>query len=61
VVVPATSGVAVRVLTAGKVCRERLVIHDDSLITTAHLDQLRDYSIIPIDVAQLGNIDNPQS
>jgi hypothetical protein len=61
VTVPATSGAAVRVLTAGKVNALRLVIHGGTAITAAHLDLLRDFSIIPVDVAQLGNIDNPQS
>jgi hypothetical protein len=61
VTVAAESGVPVQVLTAGKVNRQRLVIHDATPITAAHLDLLRDFSIIPVDVTQLGNIDNPQS
>lgn len=61
VTVAANSGAAVTVLTAGKVNSRRLVIHGGTTITAAHLDQLRDYSITPIDVKQLGQIDNPQA
>lgn len=61
VTVPANSGVAVRVLTHGKVDKGRLAIHDGTTITEAHLDQLRDYGITPVDVKQLSRYDNPQS
>lgn len=57
--VPAASGVAVRVLTEGEVNQTRLVIHDETPITAAHLDMLRDYGITPVDVKQLGKLDNP--
>ncbi len=59
--VAAETGVPVRVLTHGKVNANRLVIHGGTTITAAHLDLLRDYGIIPIDVKQLGRIDNPQA
>lgn len=52
--VPAASDVGVRVLTAGKVNQDRLKIHGGTAITAAHLDLLRSFAIIPIDVAQLG-------
>lgn len=58
--VPATSDVAVRVLTKGVVNKNRLLIHDGTTITEAHLDQLRDYGIDPQDVKQLSRYDNPQ-
>lgn len=59
--VPATSDVAVRVLTRGVVNKARLRIHDGTTITEAHLDELRDYGIDPQNVKQLGRYDNPQS
>lgn len=49
----------VRVLIAGKVNQNRLKIHGGTTITAAHLDGLRDYGIIPVDVKQLGSLDNP--
>jgi hypothetical protein len=60
--VPAATDVAVRVLTAGKVNSRRLVIHGDppTPITAAHLDLLRSFAIVAVDVQQLGAIDNPQ-
>lgn len=58
--VGATSDAAVRVLIAGQVNQRRLKIHDGTTITAAHLDSLRDCGVVPVDVAQLGKIDNPQ-
>jgi hypothetical protein len=57
--VPAASDAQVRVLTAGNVNQRRLNITGVT-ITAAHLDLLRSFAIIPIDVVQLGAIDNPQ-
>jgi hypothetical protein len=57
--VAAVTDVGVRVLTAGKVSQRRLRIHDGTSITAAHLDLLRSFAIIPIDVVQLGKYDNP--
>ena len=54
---------ATRVLTAGKVNQNRLVIDADgdaSNIDGAVRDDLRDTSIIPVDVEQLARLDNPQ-
>lgn len=59
VTVPASSTAPVRVLTAGKVNQNRLKIHGGTPIAAAHLDGLRDVSIIPIDVQQLGKYDTP--
>lgn len=50
-----------RVLTAGEVREERLIIHadgDGSNITKAILDQLRQISIIPQNVRDLSKLDN---
>lgn len=58
--VAGTGSTPVRVLTAGKVIANRLAIHDGTEITSAHLDALRNFSIIPIDVTDLGATDNPQ-
>lgn len=59
--VAATTDVAIRAMTAGKVNATRLSIHDGTTITSAHLDQLRDYGIVPVSVKQLAKIDNPQA
>jgi hypothetical protein len=55
----AVTDVGVRVLIAGKVSQRRLKIHGGTPITAAHLDLLRSFGIIPIDVVQLGKYDNP--
>lgn len=52
---------AVTVMSAGKVNQNRLVIHDGTTLTAAHLDALMNRPIIPVDVKQLAKIDNPQS
>ena len=52
---------AIRAFVGGEVKKERLIIDadgDGSNITAAILDQLRDYSIIPIDAFELGRADN---
>jgi hypothetical protein len=59
VTIAASSSAAVRVLTAGKVNKNRLKIHGGGSIAAAHLDGLRDMSIIPVDVQQLGKLDTP--
>lgn len=59
VTVPASSSAAVTVMTAGKVNQNRLKIHSGTPIAAAHLDGLRDVSIIPVDVQQLGKLDTP--
>lgn len=53
--------VAIRAGVAGGYRKERLVIDadgDDSNITDAILDQLRDYGLVPVNVAELGILDN---
>lgn len=57
--IAAASDVGARVLTAGKVSQRRLKIFAGTTITGAHLDLLRSFGIIPIDVVQLGKLDNP--
>lgn len=55
--------VAVRPLLAGKVNRNRLVIHADadaSNVDSVEVDGLRSMHIIAEDVSQLGRYDNPQ-
>ena len=59
VTVAASSSAAVTVMTAGKVNQNRLKIHAGTTIAAAHLDGLRDFSIIPVDVKQLGKLDTP--
>lgn len=59
VTVPASSSAPVRVLTAGKVNQNRLKIQAGTTIAAAHLDGLRDMSIVPVDVTQLGKLDTP--
>lgn len=52
---------AVRVLVAGTVKKQRLVIDadaDDSNVDDVVLDELRDYGIAAIDVEQLSKLDN---
>lgn len=58
--VAAVTDAPVRVMTSGKVNQRRLKIFDGTTITAAHLDLLRSFAIIPVDVQQLGAIDNPQ-
>lgn len=61
VVAPASGNVGITALSAGRVNVNRLVVHDVDPpvpLTPAYLSQLRDYSIIPVDVEQLGAIDN---
>lgn len=51
----------VRVGVKGKFVKERLVIDadgDDSNIDSVVIDQLRDYSLIPINVEELNALDN---
>ena len=53
--------IAVRVVVAGTVRKERLVIDadgDSSNIDSVVVDQLRDYANIAIDVLELGILDN---
>jgi hypothetical protein len=57
----AESDNAVTVMSAGRVNQNRLVIHDGTTITAAHLDALLNRPIIPVDVDQLAKFDNPQS
>lgn len=52
---------AIRAGVAGGFRKERLVIDADgdaSNITDAILDQLRDYGLVPVDVQELGILDN---
>jgi hypothetical protein len=50
----------VQVMSAGKVDQNRLVIHNETAITAAMLDDLLLRTIIPVDVKQLAKVDNPQ-
>jgi hypothetical protein len=53
--------VPVRIGVSGKYRKQRLVIDadgDDSNIDKAVIDQLRDYSLVPIDVDELNILDN---
>jgi len=52
---------AVTAMSAGKVNKNRLLIHDGTPVAAAHLHALLDRPIIPVDVKQLAMIDNPQS
>lgn len=57
----AAGDVAIRAGVAGGYRKERLVIDADgdaSNITDAILDQLRDYGLVPVNVAELGILDN---
>jgi hypothetical protein len=61
VTVTGAGDVPVRVGVAGSYRKERLVIDadgDDSNIDAAVIDQLRDYGLVPIDVQELGILDN---
>lgn len=49
---------AVDVIVAGEVRDGKLVLADASSMTDVIRDQLRDYSIIPITVSELGQLDN---
>jgi hypothetical protein len=61
VVLAASSTGPVTAMSAGKVNQNRLVIHDGTALTAAHFDALLDRPIVPVDVKQLAQIDNPQS
>jgi hypothetical protein len=63
VTIAASLTAGVRALSAGKVNANRLIVHGETPgpLTPAILSALRDFSIIPVDVTQLGAIDNPQS
>jgi hypothetical protein len=53
--------VAIRAGVAGKYRKERLVIDADgdaSNVDDVVIDQLRDYGLVPIDVQELGILDN---
>lgn len=53
--------VAARVMISGKVRKERLVIDadgDDTNVTAAVIDQLRDYGIVAVNVTELNKYDN---
>lgn len=57
----AAGDVPVRDMVSGKVRANRLVVHadgDGSNLTPAILDQLRDYSVVAIDVQELNIYDN---
>lgn len=59
--VATATDVAITAMSAGKVNKNRLVIHDGTPLAAAHLDALLDRPIVPVDVKQLAKIDNPQS
>lgn len=61
VTIAASDDAPVTVLNAGRVNKNRLLIHDGTTLTAAMVDQLLNRSIIPVDVKQLALIDNPQS
>ena len=53
--------VALRAMVSGKVRKERLIIDadgDDSNVDNAVRDQLRDYSIVVVNVTELNGLDN---
>ncbi len=53
----------VRVIQSGVLNKSKLIIDadgDDTNVDAAVLDQLRDYKIEAVSVAQLGRLDNPQ-
>lgn len=59
VVALAAGDIACRALVRGMVNKNRLIIAADgngNNITTALLDQLRDYAIVPIDVQSVGQV-----
>lgn len=61
VVTTGAGDVRVRVAVAGKFRRNKLIIDADGTganIDAAVLDQLRDYSLVPIDVTELNIVDN---
>lgn len=61
VVATGAGDVAVRVAISGSYRKEKLVIDadgDDSNITAAVIDKLRDYSLIPVNVTELNIPDN---
>lgn len=61
VVAAGAGDVPVRAGISGKYVKERLVIDadaDDSNIDAAVIDQLRNYSLVPIDVQELNILDN---
>lgn len=51
----------VRVLVAGRVNKNRLVILGGGTVDEDVCDALRDYGIVPLDVQQLGAYDNPNN
>lgn len=60
-VAPGAGDISVRVMIAGDVKKERLVIHadgDDANVDAAVVDQLRSYGITPVSVKQLAPLDN---
>jgi hypothetical protein len=64
VTVAASTTLGITALASGKVNQNRLSVHGEAASaagTVAVLNTLRDYSIIPVDVDQLGSIDNPQA
>lgn len=61
VVAAGAGDVAIRAGVAGKYRKERLVIDADgdaSNVDDVVIDQLRDYGLVPIDVQELGILDN---
>jgi hypothetical protein len=61
VVATAAGDLPIRVLIAGDVKRERLVIDadgDDANVDATVCDQLRAYSIVPVSAKQLAKLDN---
>lgn len=58
VTLAASASTGITALSAGKVNQRRLILHGGGAITPTHLAALRDFSIIPIDVDQLGAYDN---
>lgn len=57
----AAGDIAIRAMVSGKVRTQRLIVDadgDDSNITEEVLEQLRDYSLVAVDVQELGRFDN---
>lgn len=64
VVAPSTADMTIRILVSGVVNQNRLIVDADGTpggsVTALVRAALRDKDIVPVDVTQLGQVDNPQ-